>query len=327
MDNALWPRVREQLQAYRIRADRAVPVAKGAYRLEGATRTYDVRVVPHQDADQRIWAGDAAAAGGMMRVERALKNNYGERMVPFSDDDCLYVTAIWTGEALGVTPSGVKLAGTTLAQLHRALAEQVAKAESGSEMKLQNRYGSWPASFRRAREMFERERQSAKDRVDGNLLNRYQDVIDGLLSSAEQSLDVMEANGYDALAEAAAERRETAWNGLTFAHLIRLPSGHVGVLQTQTPAADLCMYDLACLARQIVEAGYADGVEDLIDAYDAVRPLIQSEKNMVRAYAGFPHIGLQLVRQVRRGQDVLDLWDEVLQQRQQAADELFQRLE
>ncbi len=323
MDDPLWPRVREQLESYPVRAERAVPLSHDTYRLEGSTRTYYVRVVPFADGVARTWAGDAAAQGGFLRVERAMKNRYGERMIPFQDDRGLYVSSGWTGEELSVTPSGARLAGQTLARLHDALAESFASDRTPLRPALRSQHGTWLRSFGRARDVLARERLFAADHVDRDHASRWQEILGGFLESADRSLALLEQHRYDEVAKAAEDAEQMAWNGVTFEHFVRLPSGHVSLAQTQTPIADAYLYDLARLARQVVEAGHASGVADLMDAYASIRPLGFNERAIVRAYAGFPHSGLQLAKQVRRAPALLDDLEGTIKRQQTAANELF----
>jgi hypothetical protein len=325
MDGPLWPGVKESLKSYDVQSNRAVPIGPSAYRLEGATRMYNVRVLPLDQAQARLTVADEAAAGGLMRVERPLKNRFAERIPLFDEERGLLVSPHWDGEPLAVTPSDVHAAGTTLARLHAAMSDGGATtAVTQPVSSVKERYGTWQTALARALQLFETELSLAASRLRGDDTVRWQDALKGFITASENALEQLEGAQYRACSEAAQEAGKMAWNGLRLNQFTRLPSGAIAVSQSQTPVRDAALYDLACLARDIAEAGYAAGVEDLLRAYGSQLPLFGHDSRIVRAYAAFPHLGIQMVRQVQRQPSGnLDEWYKAAKRHQAASNTLL----
>jgi hypothetical protein len=325
MDGRLWSGVQESLKSYDVQSNRAVPMGPSAYRLEGATRMYNVRVLPLDQAQARLTVADEAAAGGLLRVERPLKNRFAERIPLFDDKRGLLVSPHWDGEPLAVTPADVHAAGTTLARLHAAMSDGAATtAVTRRVSSVKERYGTWQTALARALQLFETELSLTASRLRGDDAVRWQDALKGFITASENALAQLEGVQYQACSQAAQEAGTMAWNGLWLNQFTRLPSGAIAVSQSQTPVRDTALYDLACLARNIAEAGYAAGVEDLLRAYGSHRPLSSDDSRIVRAYAAFPHLGMQMVRHVQRQPEgKLDAWYQAVKRHQAASNTLL----
>lgn len=300
MDAALWPRVQESLKSYDVQSHRAVPIGPGSFRLEGAKRMYNVRVLPLSEAKVRMAIADHAAAGGCFRVERTLCNRFAQRVYPFDEFQGMTVSPHWSGEPLTVTPVDVCAAGATLARLHQALAAETLTLPEEQDVTVKTRYGTWKQSLERTMQLFQSEIPLSSTRLKQDQSARWRETLEGFAESAARALRDLEEAGYEDWSASARRSGAMAWNGLRLQQFTRLPSGAIAVAQSRLPVRDDALYDLACVAQEITENGHPQGVADLVSAYQAVRPLSSEEQRIVRAFAAFPHYGLRLIRAVQR---------------------------
>ncbi|WP_067926539.1 hypothetical protein [Alicyclobacillus shizuokensis] len=259
----------------------SVAAADGRYQLWTAAK---------EVAGLRMAVADYAARHGFRRVPRPLSNLYHERLIPVDERTVAYITLDWDAPALEVTPTDVRDAAQNLAHLHAALS---GLGETlGQPAVLRQRYGTWASRFRRGVDALARVRVQllasdtvTRKRLRSDWLTRWTDL-------AEQALERLPRMGYDDVAERARRERSVAWNGYRLATLGRLADGRIFTRVVADPVGDDALYDLACLCRDIAESGHADGVEDALAGYHAIRPLSPEQAGLVRAFAVYPHRGI-----------------------------------
>ncbi|WP_067933029.1 hypothetical protein [Alicyclobacillus kakegawensis] len=264
--------------------------ANGPCPVVAADGRYQLWMAAKEVAGLRMAVADYAARHGFRGVPRPLCNLYDERLVPVDERTVAYITRDWDAPTLEVTPSDVRDAAQNLAHLHAALS---GLGEAlGHPAVLQQRYGTWAARFRRGVDALARVRVQllASDtvthkRLRSDWLARWTDL-------AERAVERLPRMGYGDVAERARRERSVAWNGYRLATLGRLADGRIVTRIVANPVADDALYDLACLCRDIAESGHADGVEDALAGYHAIRPLSPEQAGLVRAFAAYPHRGV-----------------------------------
>ncbi|MCL6631602.1 MAG: hypothetical protein K6T63_03140 [Alicyclobacillus herbarius] len=268
--------------------------ASDCYVVSAIDGCYELCIAPMESAVLRQTTADWAAASGFRRVQRPLQNLYDERLVPIQEGRVAYLTRAWPGLGLAVTPDDVRLAAENLAFLHSALDGAGARLESLSTRR--PRYGAWLSQFQHGLDFLERTRvhllgreDLRRDQLQLDWLARWQDL-------AEQAVERLRQVGYRELAETARQKKSVAWNGYHLNSLRRLPDGQVATLLTADPVLDDALYDLACLCRDVAEAGHAEGVADALTWYHGIHPLSREQAEMVRAFAAYPHLGVRMAK-------------------------------
>ncbi|QQE77020.1 hypothetical protein [Alicyclobacillus sp. SO9] len=325
MAKELWQTLGPHVDTYELAVTNIVPVDSKRVQLKGRQGRFEAVLASVNEAAVKRTAGDLLAHQGQRLVQRHLKNVYQERARRVNEGRVMYVSNVFEGRPLQVTPYDVLQAGENLGLLHTALAEGRAELQPYRNV-MHNRLGSWIESLKSAQELFVTERTFARDRVRRQDTKAWSDLVDSWIDVSGRAVELLEKQGYNEWS--ASKPGGIAWNGYRLSSLLRLPDGRMAVNQVSAPVRDTPLYDLASLCLDVSESGHVDGVMEAMDAYALHQPIDEDEKTMVLAFVAFPHQGLRMLHGVRTGRVNLSsdsAWKRRMEQQKSVSNRLLDK--
>ncbi len=280
-----WSRAAPLLSNYPYHVDRIRPTDAVTAIVYTDTRAFEARLVPKPSATARLLLTDWMAEEGFRDTQRFIRTIYGDRMVPFGDQQVLYVTDAWPGHPLRAEPDEVVSAAVQLARVHRAMLGFRLHSSLQTELDEKSSVDWAQESLRTA--VFFRDLRS-----DGRIRS-HPLLLEWSLRFEEQSLmahSALTRVGYHDLLRRVQHEKRMAWSGNAWSAQRRVPPlGRMVTLQQADPSLGGPMVDLAAFCAEVLEFSDARTVLRAIAAYKREFQADDSAWQAALAYAVVPH--------------------------------------